>query len=488
MDKNSLFQCLPQHLMRAARAWWTRTGRRAVVPLKPAMTCLILALSCATPGLAQDSPPGPTAHVIALEGPIGPASADYVIRSLRDAADAGAELAIIRLNTPGGLDASMRDIISAILDSPVPVATWVAPGGSRAASAGTYITYASHIAAMAPATNIGSSTPVSLGGAPTLPGSEEESESPGEQNGETDSDGPDTTSDMERKVINDAVAYIRGLAELRGRNADWAEASVRQAANLSASEALENGVIDLIAPRLEALLEELHGRTVTIGDSSRTLDLAEAETVHIEPDWRYQFLGVITNPNVAYILLMIGIYGIILEFYNPGMGIPGITGVICLVLAGFALQMLPISYAGLALLLLGLILMILEVLSPSFGVLGVGGLAAFVLGSVMLMDTDLPGYQISMPLIAALAVGTAAFVMLVLGALVQSRRQRLTSGTETMIGTLATALEDFERSGHVRADGEIWQAVCDEPVHEGDRLRIDRVEGLQLRVSHAPAP
>lgn len=460
-------------------AWRVGAGCRVAV-------ALMLAIPCMTPGFAQNDDVRPTVHVIALDGPIGPASADYLIRGLQDAAESQAELAVIRLNTPGGLDASMRDMISAILDSPVPVATWVAPGGSRAASAGTYITYASHIAAMAPATNIGSSTPVSLGGAPTLPGSGEQEEGSGGENGDTENTGG--TNDMERKVINDAVAYIRGLAELRGRNADWAEASVRQAANLSANEALENNVIDLIAPRLEALLEQLHGRTVTVGEGSRTLDLAEAETVNIEPDWRHDFLGVITNPNVAYILLMIGIYGIILEFYNPGMGIPGITGVICLILAGFALQMLPISYAGLALLLVGLILMILEVLSPSFGVLGVGGVAAFVLGSVMLMDTDLPAYQISMPLIAALAVGTAAFIMLVLGALVQSRRQRIASGTEAMIGTLATAMEDFDQSGHVRADGEIWQAVCDEPVQEGDRLRIEKVEGLQLRVSRTSAP
>lgn len=479
MDKDSLFQCFLNAIKRPASGWRPGHASRALV-------AVLLVLSINAPGIAQDGSSPPAVHVIALEGPIGPASADHVIRSLRDAAEAQAELTIIRLNTPGGLDSSMRDIISAILESPVPVATWVAPSGSRAASAGTYITYASHIAAMAPATNIGSSTPVSLGGMPTLPGSGDgEAPEEGEDNGETDNTDP--ANDMDRKVINDAVAYIRGLAELRDRNADWAESSVRQAANLSANEALENNVIDLIAPRLEDLLGQLDGRTVAMNDGSRTLNLAQAETVEIEPDWRHEFLSVITNPNVAYILLMIGIYGIILEFYNPGMGVAGITGFICLVLAGFALQMLPINYAGLALLLVGLILMILEVLSPSFGVLGVGGLAAFVLGSVMLMDTELPGYQISMPLIAALAVGTAAFVMLVIGALVQSRRQRIASGTDTMIGTLATALEDFEQAGHVRADGEIWQAVCNEPVHKGDRLRIERVEGLQLRVSRSQA-
>ncbi|MGM0634253.1 MAG: NfeD family protein [Pseudomonadota bacterium] len=427
------------------------------------------------------SAPSGAIYRIALEGPISPASADYLVRNLERAAEADARLVVIRLDTPGGLDASMRDMISAILNSPVPVATWVAPSGARAASAGTYITYASHFAAMAPATNIGSSTPVSLGGGdmPDMPGPEGSQGGAEEGSGETPAR---PANDMERKVINDAVAYIRGLAELRGRNADWAEASVREAANLSAGDALEAGVIDFMAESRAILLRELDGRTVEIDGSSRTLDLTGADVIDIEPDWRYEFLGIITNPNVAYILLMIGIYGIILEFYNPGMGLPGITGVISLVLAGFALQMLPINYAGLALLLVGLILMILEVLSPSFGVLGVGGLAAFVLGSVMLMDTELPGYQISMPLIAALAVGTAGFVALVLGALVQSRRQRLTSGTETMIGARATAIEDFHGTGHVRAEGEIWQAVCDTPVKRGDRLVIESLDGLELKV------
>lgn len=460
------------------------TGRMkaAVQPVSKSISAYALVATAALfpAGAATQDSTTPQVHVIALEGPIGPASADYMLRSLENAASSQAELVVVRLDTPGGLDASMRDIISAILDSTVPVATWVAPAGARAASAGTYITYASHFAAMAPATNIGSSTPVSLGGPPSLPGGD--TPDPVSDEDEQDST-PSASSDMERKVINDAVAYIRGLAELRGRNAEWAEASVREAANLSANDALDNNVIDLIAPRLELLLEQLDGRTVDIDGDIRNLALADVQITEIEPDWRHEFLSVITNPNVAYILLMIGIYGIILEFYNPGMGLPGITGVICLLLAGFALQMLPISYAGLALLLVGLILMILEVLSPSFGILGIGGLAAFVLGSVMLMDTDLPGYQISMPLIAALAVGTAGFVALVLGALVQSRRQRLTSGTDTMIGKRAIAMEDFQETGHVRAEGEIWQAACEEAVSRGDRLRIEAVDGLQLKVS-----
>ncbi len=457
-------------------------SRVTLVAMAFALTGLLLLSS----PQVSSQPPASTApsgdiHRIALEGAISPASADYLVRNLEQAAEADARLVLIRLDTPGGLEASMRDMVSAILNSPVPVATWVAPSGARAASAGTYITYASHFAAMAPATNIGSSTPVSLGGGdmPDMPAPEDGPGGTEEDSGEQPA-GP--ANDMERKVLNDAVAYIRGLAELRGRNADWAEASVREAANLSAGDALDAGVIDIMAESQEVLLDQLDGRTVEIDGSSRALDLAGAEIIEIEPDWRYDFLGLITNPNVAYILLMIGIYGIILEFYNPGMGVPGITGVICLVLAGFALQMLPINYAGLALLLVGLILMILEVLSPSFGVLGVGGLAAFVLGSVMLMDTELPGYQISMPLIAALAVGTAGFVALVLGALVQSRRQRLTSGTETMIGGRAIAIEDFTGSGHVRAEGEIWLAVCDTPVQRGDRLVIESLDGLELKV------
>lgn len=444
---------------------------------------------------AQDRNQPDHVRLIEIKGPIGPATSDFMVRNVQRAAEVPAELIILRLDTPGGLDAAMRDMVSAILASPVPVATWVAPGGARAASAGTYITYASHFAAMAPATNIGSSTPVSIGGSPApFPGEGTGGRPAPAEDGETSEDNgeatrerrQDTLSDMERKVINDAVAYLKGLAELRGRNVEWAEKTVREAANLSASEALAENVIDLIARDLDELLAGLNGRSVEIHGREVTLSLDNPQVEIVEPDWRYNFLSVITNPNVAYILLMIGIYGIILEFYNPGMGVPGITGVICLLLAAFALQMLPINYAGLALIVVGIVLMVVEVFSPSFGVFGIGGLAAFVLGSVMLLDADLPGYQISIPLIAALATGTGGLILITLGALVRSRRQAVTSGAEAMVGAEAVALENFEHKGHVRAMSENWTAVTDVPVNKGDRLVIEKLDGLLLRVHKSP--
>lgn len=470
--------------------------------------CSLLFLLLLSIGHIQAQTESAEVWMIDLDGAIGPASADFLVRGLEQAEEAQAELAVIRLNTPGGLDASMRDIISAILSSPVPVATWVAPSGSRAASAGTYITYASHFAAMAPATNIGSSTPVNLGGgggspfpAPEEnPLTEQEEESGDEndsQDGSQDESGESSgeagssstpASAMERKIINDAVAYIRGLAELRGRNADWAERSVREAANLSASDALTENVIDLVAGNLNELLTALDGRSVEISGQTRTLETAGAEVTNLEPDWRHEFLSVITNPNIAYILMMIGVYGLILEFYNPGMGLPGVTGIICLLLAGFAMQMLPISYAGLALMAVGIALMVFEVFSPSFGVFGIGGLIAFVLGSIMLMDTDVPGYQISMPLIAAMATASGGVVLLILGALVRARQQGLVSGVNTLVGQQAVAMEDFEGRGRVKASGEIWKAVCETPVSRDERLVITQVDGLTLSVRKSGDP
>ena len=426
--------------------------------------------------------------LVELQGAIGPASADFVMRSLEDAAAENAELVVLRIDTPGGLDLAMRDIIRSILGSEVPVAGWVAPGGARAASAGTYIMYASHFAAMAQATNIGSSTPVNIGGEggspfpiPTMP---EQPDTGGDDQPEESA--PDTLpgTAMERKVLNDAVAYIRGLAELRGRNAEWAEQTVVEAANLPASEALELNVIDLIADDIDALLTQLHGRSTTIDSQTVTLNLAEPNVISIEPDWRHEFLAMITDPNVAYILLMIGIYGLILEFYNPGMGLPGITGVICLLLGAFALQMLPINYAGLALIVVGIGLMIAEALSPSFGVFGLGGVVAFILGSVMLMDTEMEAFQISLAIIGAFAVASAGVFLYALGAVVASRQRRITTGMEGMLGETAVATEDFAGKGHVRALSEKWSAISDQPVKKGDELEITEVDGLTLKVRH----
>ena len=440
--------------------------------------------------------------VVGLQGAIGPAYADYFIRALERGEEEGIDLLVLRLDTPGGLDKSMRDMIKAILASRVPVATYVAPNGSRAASAGTYIMYASHVAAMAPATNIGSSTPVSIGGeggspfpipgAPDPIGGEDDGEGTeadeAEDGGESEDapdDVPQSGTAMERKVVNDAVSYIKGLAELRGRNVEWAEATVREASNLTASEALALNVIDIVADDLTSLLADVNGRTVNAAGMDVVIDTTDADIEFIEPDWRYELLGVITDPNVAYILLMIGIYGLILEFYNPGMGIGAVVGVICLLLGAFALQMLPINYAGLALLIVGIGLLAAEAFSPSFGVFGVGGVIAFVIGSIILMDTDLPGYQISYPIIAAFAVVSASIALFALGAALRARRARSATGKESMIGGRAEVIDDFEGEGRVRAFGEVWQARGEEPLEKGDRVEIVGVDGVWVHVERA---
>jgi len=420
--------------------------------------------------------------VVELDGAITPATARYFTRSLDGAQEAGAAALIVQLDTPGGLDEAMRDMIKAILASRVPVVVYVAPNGSRAASAGTYLLYASHVAAMAPATNVGSSTPINIGGSPFPTGP---TEPPDQGNGDNDGDrgaSPATPSALERKVVNDAVAYIRGLATLRGRNADWAEDTVREAANLTAADALEQNVIDLIAEDLDALLVALDGRTVTVAGSTVTLDLKGAEIRTIVPDWRDELLALITNPNVAYILLMLGIYGLILEFYHPGTGVPGVTGVICLLLAAYALQMLPVSYAGLALLLFGVALMVAEIVTPTVGVLGVGGVIAFVVGSIILFDSDLPGYRVSMPIIAAAAAASAGVFFVGINAAMRARRLKVSTGREAMIGATAVALEDFAERGNVRAFSEDWLAQSPRPVRKDDKLRVTGVEGLVLRV------
>ena len=465
------------------------------------------ALGCAGSAVAASA-----VWVVELEGAIGPASSDYFMRTLERADEAGVDLLVLRLDTPGGLDKSMRDMVKAILASPVPVATYVAPNGSRAASAGTYIMYASHIAAMAPATNIGSSTPVSIGGGdgspfpiPSMPSSEDEDE---DDATEDDSAGEDETQEapppagsaMERKVLNDSVAYIKGLAELRGRNAEWAEATVLEAANLTATEALAANVIDLIADDLDALLADVNGLTVNAGGIDVTIDTNEPAIETIEPDWRYELLGIITDPNVAYILLMIGIYGLILEFYNPGVGIGAVVGVICLLLGAFALQMLPINYAGLALIVVGIGLLAAEAFSPSFGIFGVGGVIAFVIGSIILMDTDLPAYQLSVPIIAAVAALSVGIVVFALGAALRSRRLRDASGKESMVGGRGRVVDDFfEGEGRVQAFGEVWQAsdqaeddetdlrpqteLADAGLKKGARVTITGMDGLRLIVA-----
>lgn len=407
---------------------------------------------------------GAPVHVVPLEGAIGPASADFARRGIERAAKEGAGLVVLRIDTPGGLDTSMREIIKAILASPVPVAAYVAPSGARAASAGTFILYASHIAAMAPGTNLGAASPVSIGG-----GSAEKDDKKG--------GGMDT---MMRKVTNDAVAYIRGLAQLRGRNADWAEKAVREGASLPAQEALKLKVIDLVAADLPGLLKLLDGRSV----DKKKLSTATAEIKQVEIDWRTKVLAVITNPSVAYILILIGIYALIFEFMNPGLVLPGVVGAIALLVAAYALHLLPVNYAGLALMVLGIAFMIAEAFLPAFGSLGVGGLVAFVLGSIMLIDdeTDLPGFDIPYALIAGVAVASAGFLVFVLGMLAKSRKRAVVTGREQLIGALGEALEDIDGEGWAHVRGERWKVRASGPLRRGQRLRVTAMKGLVLDV------
>jgi membrane-bound serine protease (ClpP class) len=444
-----------------------------------------------------------TVTLVALRGAIGPATADFLSRGIAAAEASNAALVVIEMDTPGGLDSSMRDIIQAILNSSVPVATYVSPQGARAASAGTYILYASHIAAMAPATNLGAATPVAIGGsggAPAAPSATEDDEADA-----ADDDGTDDETDegeaatdepaepglaplataMERKAVNDAVAYIRSLAELRGRNADWAEQAVRLAESLSSQQALEENVIDLVADDLADLLQQLDGWELEVNGQDVTLATTGLLLERVEPDWRTQLLQVISNPTVAYMLMLLGIYGLIFEGYNPGAIVPGVVGAIAMLLALFSFQILPINYAGLALILLGIILMFSEFLVPSFGALGMGGIAAFVFGSVILIDSDVPGFGVSMSLILSIAFAGALTLLGIIWFAMQSRVRPVVSGVEEMASELAEALENFDREGHVWVHGERWMARSKNPVTKGQRLIVTQIEGLILHVQPA---
>ena len=443
---------------------------------------LLLACLLAMPASAQENE---VAYLLTIDGAIGPATSDYLTGGIAEAAQQDAALVIIRMNTPGGLDSSMRDIIQAILQSPVPVVSYVAPSGSRAASAGTYIMYASHIAAMAPATNIGSATPVQIGGdGARRPDKEnEEDAEAGDDEVEKKSETQDTgTTAMERKTINDAVAYIRGLAELRGRNVEWAEKAVREAVNVTASDALELGIIDLIAKTTEQLLTDIDGMSVEVNGTEQTLTSAGLDVTEIEPGWRNRLLSVITDPSVAYMLLMLGIYGLIFEGYNPGAILPGVVGAISILLALYAFQILPVNYAGLGLIVLGVILLIAEVFAPSFGALGIGGVIALVSGSVILMDTDVPGYQISRSLILSVAVLSSAMIVGIVYFAIRARNRPIVSGREQMVGMTGTARGDIGLKGMAFVHGELWQAHASELIPDGQQVRVTGIDGLKLTV------
>lgn len=441
-------------------------------------------------GQAMSQPDGKASSVLVveIEGPIGPATTRIIEEAGEEAAERRFEALVLRINTPGGLVVSTREIVNAIAESQVPVIGYVAPAGAHAASAGTFILYATHLAAMAPGTNLGAATPVEMGAPGTSPSPSPETtrDEPGSEN-EKSPDAqpspPSTPDALRNKQINDAVSFIRSLAELRGRNADWAEKAVREAATLTANEALENNVVEIVADSLAGVLAAADGREVSTPLGQRTLATQGADVVRFEPGAMTKLLGAIANPNVAFILMMIGVYGLIFEFANPGSIGPGIIGAISLILGLYALNQLPLDYAGLALLLLGIALMVAEAFTPTFGVLGLGGLAAFIFGAVMLIDTEAPGFQISWTVIGATAAVSGALLVFLLGYVYRAHRRPVHAGAEHLKGAEAEVLDWSGESGHVWLDGERWAARAEgRRPQPGARVTVTRTEGLTVIV------
>jgi membrane-bound serine protease (ClpP class) len=409
-----------------------------------------------------------------VQGAIGVATQRQIVQAIAAADAQQAPALVVRLDTPGGLVTATRSIIQAMIASPVPIIVYVTPSGARAASAGTFIVYASHVAAMAPGTNIGAATPVEIGGVPGLP------QQPKEQK-DKQQDGTTTT---QRKAINDVVAMLRGLAQLRGRNAEWAEKAVRDAATLTADEALKERVIEIVAPSVEGLLAQADGRKVSVNGQERVLATKDVSLATFTPDWRTQILAVISDPNIAFILLMIGVYGILLEFFNPGHFVSGTVGAISLILALVALTALPVHYGALGLLILGIALMIAEAVTPGFGALGIGGILAFVAGAAFLFEG--PGadvrFAVSLPLIIGVAAVTVALIFGVIAAALKARKRPPTTGAEQMVGSVAEVVDWRGAQGSVRAHGEIWAARSKHPLNPGDRVRVVERDRLILIV------
>lgn len=451
-----------------------RTARRLSGLLFSALFLTLTAMASARVNAAE------VVVVLDVKGGISVATADYVRSGIEHANQVDAELIVIQLDTPGGLMEPMRDIIQVMLGSQVPIATYVTPAGARADSAGTFIVLASHIAAMTPTTHIGAATPVQLIGAekaPPMPGDDAEDDAV--------ESAPASDGAMDRKVLNDATTYIRSLAERHGRNAEWAELAVREAATLTAREALEQGVIDFVAGNLDELLQSVDELEVTTDSGVTVLATDDAVVEQYEPSWRIKFLSIIANPETVLLLGIIGLYGLMYEGWNPGAIVPGVVGVICLLLAAYALQVLPVNYAGLALILVGLALMTAEVFAPSFGALGLGGVVAFSIGAVMMFDTGVPGFGISITFVVAVAVVFALLFVWLIGYLLKLKNRGAVTGQESIVGGLAAAMEDFTGEGKVWLEGEAWAARCRDAIKKDQAVIVVAMNGLTLEVEPA---
>lgn len=479
-------------------------------PVPPVIVMLAAVLFTITAAFATPPHGSARAPVVLAEivGGIGPATREHVENAIGHAVEQNAPALVLRIDTPGGLDAATREINAAILASPVPVIGWVGPEGARAASAGTYILYATHLAAMAPATSMGAATPVSIGGGSPMPGrgnpgadGRDRDAPPGETGdpatGRTREHGDERRTAPadpgSRKAINDSVAYLRSLAELRGRDEAFAEAAVLEAATLTASQARARGVVELLAADVDSLLRQAHGRSVSLRTGAVTLATAGRTVETFEPDWRSRLLAVITEPTVAYLLLLVGIYGLAFEGYSPGAIVPGVVGAISLLLALYALQVLPVNYAGVALIALGVLLMIAELFVPNVGILGIGGVVALVAGSLMLFDEGVPGFRIPLAVIGGVGLASALAFFGAIWLAARARRRPVVTGAEELIGHPGIALGDFVGRGRIRVHGEVWQAQSDLAIRHGEAVVILGLDGLVLRVvpasqSHDAAP
>ncbi len=445
-----------------------------------------LLLAAAAAASVRDPAASGAVARITLDGPIGPAAAEYVDDAFQRAQADGAVAIVLQLDTPGGLSEAMRQIIARMLASPIPVLAYVAPGGARAASAGTYIMYAAQVAAMAPATHLGAATPVSLGGATPMP-LPKAIEKPTSATSTATKPAAEPADAESNKVLNDAIAYIRSLAQLRGRNVAWAEQAVRGAATLTADEAARQQVIDFVAADTAQLLAKADGRKVRVGERELTLRLKGLAVHDYAPSARNRFLGIITNPTIAYLLLLVGVVGLFLEATHPGIYLPGVAGGICLLVGLYALQLLPVSYAGLALLALGIGLLVAEAVTPTVGALGIGGVIAFVLGSVLLMHTGVPGYRVNVGVIAGIAVGAVALLSSILWLVFRAHRARQFSGETAMLQEFGELLGplDVGTEGWARVHGECWRVRSEAALPQGARVRIVRRKGLLLWVAPA---